>query len=239
MILICTFKMGNKQSSNSKSKNSKNENKQTGTPLLLLGLSSSGKTAIQNKIILGDVLTTSHSTGVRSETLSFDNGVELVTWDIGGRDKMRILMRMHFMNTKALVYVIDSSDREKLDDVKANLHRYAKNEKLKECILLILANKKDLPNARSVDQIKQAIDYESLPQKEKNILASCAITGEGLSEGFNWICELLSRQNQSENLITKPLKETVDDVNIIVESQLSKYSWIKNLKKFFHKSIVH
>ena len=37
-------------------------------------------------------------------------------WDVGGLDKIRPLWRYYYSNTKGLIYVIDSTDKERFDE---------------------------------------------------------------------------------------------------------------------------
>jgi GTPase SAR1 family protein len=44
------------------------------------------------------------------------NGLKLHVWDIGGQDALRPYWRSYFEATDALLYVIDSSDRRRVDE---------------------------------------------------------------------------------------------------------------------------
>ena len=58
-------------------------------------------------------------------------------------------------------------------------------EKLKDVPILVLANKKDLPGAQTVGQINTALDLQKTKQTY-NILASNALTGDGVLDGLQW-----------------------------------------------------
>ena len=86
-------------------------------------------------------------------------------WDIGGQDKTRPLWRSYTRATDAIIFVVDSSDKERLEEAKLELQRISrlikrqiikKLSKCKKCIrlterqavpVLVLANKQDLPTA--------------------------------------------------------------------------------------------
>ena len=42
-------------------------------------------------------------------------------WDVGGQDKIRIMWKYYFQNTKALIYVIDSADPERFELARETL----------------------------------------------------------------------------------------------------------------------
>ena len=80
--------------------------------ILFLGLDAAGKTTTLYKLKLGEVVTTIPTIGFNVETVSYKN-VNFTAWDVGGRDKIRPLYRHYFQNTDALIYVLDSNDRER------------------------------------------------------------------------------------------------------------------------------
>ena len=43
-------------------------------------------------------------------------------WDVGGQDKIRRLWRHYYQNTNGLVFVVDSSDKERMDESCEELH---------------------------------------------------------------------------------------------------------------------
>jgi len=54
-------------------------------------------------------------------------------------------------------------------------------------ILLIFANKQDLPGALSMDQIAEALQLSDITTHHWSIQACSAVTGAKLLEGMNWI----------------------------------------------------
>lgn len=78
------------------------------------------------------------------ETVTYKN-VKFNVWDVGGQDKIRPLWRHYYTGTQGLVFVVDSQDRERIDEAKQELHRILSDREMKECLLLVFANKQDLP----------------------------------------------------------------------------------------------
>lgn len=66
---------------------------------------------------------------------------------------MRPYWRCYYQDTNAVVYVIDSADRERLEVAKQELDLMLNEEELKGVPVLILANKQDLPNAMNEQEI--------------------------------------------------------------------------------------
>lgn len=83
--------------------------------------------------------------GFNVETVTYKN-VKFNVWDVGGQDKIRPLWRHYYTGTQALIFVVDSQDRERIDEAKQELHRILNDREMKDALLLVFANKQDLPN---------------------------------------------------------------------------------------------
>ena len=109
-------------------------------------------------------------------------------WDVGGQEKLRALWRHYFTNTQALIFVVDSSDRGRLQESADELHRLIKEEELSNALLLVLANKQDLPGACNAAEIAEEMKlYPPYINKSCYIQSCCAPTGDGLYEGLDWL----------------------------------------------------
>ena len=86
--------------------------------------------------------------GFNVETVTYKN-VKFNVWDVGGQDKIRPLWRHYYTGTQGLVFVVDSQDRERIDEAKQELHRILSDREMKDCLLLVFANKQDLPGGMS------------------------------------------------------------------------------------------
>ena len=65
-------------------------------------------------------------------------------WDLGGQTEIRPYWRCYYPKTNALVFVIDSSDKERMDVAKQELFLLMQEEDLKGVPIAILANKQDI-----------------------------------------------------------------------------------------------
>ena len=197
--------------------------------ILILGLDAAGKTTILYRMKLGEVVTTIPTIGFNVETLVFQN-LSLTVWDIGGRDKMRVLYRHYLANTHAFIYVVDSNDRERIEQAFEEMSRFLDEDELRDCPVLILANKQDLPNAMPADEVKNKL-VSTIPTIVKRRLAVVpvtATTGEGLTEGFEWLVNQLQTKQSS---VMSPIAETIQDLKTVsVTSEKSTFaSFIKKM----------
>ena len=67
-------------------------------------------------------------------------------------------------------------------------------DELRDAILLVFANKQDLPNAMNAPEITEKLGLQSIRQREWFIQATCATTGDGLFEGLEWLSSNLKRK---------------------------------------------
>ena len=108
--------------------------------ILMVGLDAAGKTTILYKLKLGEVVNTIPTIGFNVETVEYKNIVFNV-WDVGGQDKLRALWRHYYLGTEGLIYVVDSSDRDRIEEAREQLHKMLGEDELKDAVLLVFANK--------------------------------------------------------------------------------------------------
>ncbi|XP_072343094.1 ADP-ribosylation factor 2-like isoform X1 [Scyliorhinus torazame] len=160
--------------------------------ILMVGLDAAGKTTILYKLKLGEVVTTIPTIGFNVETVEYKN-ISFTVWDVGGQDKIRSLWRHYFQNTQGLIFVVDSNDRERVNEARDELNRMLSEDELKDAVLLVYANKQDLPNAMNVAEITDKLNLHQIYQRTWNVQATCATSGDGLYEGLNWLASQLGK----------------------------------------------
>lgn len=154
--------------------------------ILMVGLDAAGKTTILYKLKLGEIVTTVPTIGFNVETLEYKN-ISFTVWDVGGQDKIRTLWRHYFQNTQGVIFVIDSNDRERVTEAREELARMLSEEELNDAVLLIFANKQDLPNAMTASEITDRLGLHSFKNRQWYIQSTCATSGDGLYEGLDWL----------------------------------------------------
>ncbi|KAG6480980.1 hypothetical protein ZIOFF_057571 [Zingiber officinale] len=103
--------------------------------ILVLGLDNAGKTTILYRLQMGEVVSTIPTIGFNVETVQYNN-IKLQVWDlvtlVSWTDKYQVIMtfsifcrpywRCYFPNTQAIIYVVDSSDTDRLVTAKDEFH---------------------------------------------------------------------------------------------------------------------
>lgn len=81
---------------------------------------------------------------------------------------------------------MDSNDRDRIEEARQELHHTCSEEEMKASVVLIFANKQDLPNAMSVAEVEDKLDVALIRQQGRSchVMGCCATSGDGLYEGL-------------------------------------------------------
>jgi len=151
----------------------------------MLGLDNSGKTSILKRLSEEDITHIMPTQGFNIKSLLHE-GFKLNVWDIGGQKTIRPYWKNYFENTDCLIYVVDSSDRRRLDESRDELHELLEEDKLSGIPVLIFANKQDLMNAVPEEEIVESMGLMEIKDRTFSIQPCSAKTGEHLQEGLEW-----------------------------------------------------
>jgi len=154
--------------------------------VLMVGLDAAGKTTILYKLKLGEVITTVPTIGFNVEEVKYKN-LNFTVWDIGGQDKLRNLWRYYFEGSDAVIFVVDSSDRDRIALAAEELGRIFEHDELKDASLLVYANKQDLPMSLSVQEVAEGMGLTKLRNRNWHVQGCTAPSGDGLYEGLDWL----------------------------------------------------
>ncbi|CAF1621946.1 unnamed protein product [Adineta ricciae] len=167
--------------------------------ILMLGLDGVGKTTILYRSKLNETIDTEPTNGFKIETINPCPGMSFTVWDIGGQKKHRYLWHYYHPGMEGLIFVIDSTDRERIDEVREEFDNILTFPYMVNVPILIIANKRDLPNAMDRWELIDKLGINNISTQHKWYLQSvCARTGEGLDEGMLEMVNLI-KQNSKEN----------------------------------------
>ncbi|CAI5480806.1 unnamed protein product, partial [Closterium sp. Yama58-4] len=158
--------------------------------ILVLGLDNAGKTTILYRLQVGEVVSTIPTIGFNVETVQYKN-IKFQVWDLGGQTSIRPYWRCYYPNTQAVIYVVDSTDVDRIGTSKEEFHAILDEEELKEAVVLVYANKQDLPGAMSEVEVSDALGLHKIKSRPWAIYKTSAVKGDGLFEGLDWLSETL------------------------------------------------
>ena len=161
--------------------------------ILILGLDGAGKTTILYKLQVGEVVTTIPTIGFNVETLTYKN-LKFQVWDLGGQTSIRPYWRCYYSNTDAIIYVVDSMDKERMCTSKQELVGMLEEEELKKAMLVVFANKQDIEGALTETEVAKELGLAAIKDRKWQIFKTSAIQGVGLENGMDWLANALSGQ---------------------------------------------
>ncbi|KAK7951663.1 Small GTPase superfamily- ARF type [Apiospora aurea] len=164
--------------------------------ILILGLVSANKLQLEQNLAgfshstlkIGEVVTTIPTIGFNVESVTYKN-LNFNVWDLGGQTSIRPYWRCYYANTAAVIFVVDSTDIERLQTASEELAAMLNEDELKDAALLVFANKQDQPGAKGAGEISEALRLGELRDRNWSIMACSAVDGSGVHEGMDWLVQ--------------------------------------------------
>ena len=112
--------------------------KQKEMRILMMGLENLGKSTILNQIGNGTIITTIPTIGFNVETIEHKN-ISFTCWSVVGQDRIRPLYSHYYQNTQGLIWVIDASNHDTMQEEHTghcdytcpNLHHHLGEDELR------------------------------------------------------------------------------------------------------------
>jgi len=165
--------------------------------ILTLGLDNAGKTTILRKLTDEEISNTTPTQGFNVKTVS-QAGFKLHVWDIGGQKALRPYWKNYFEHTDALLYVIDSSDKARVEESGNELNVLLETEELAGVPLLVFANKQDIEGALTAKKLTELMQLGNIRDRNWQIHACSAHVKDeegppkvtsGIMEGIQWVLD--------------------------------------------------
>ncbi|KAK3447226.1 ADP-ribosylation factor-related protein 1 [Eucalyptus grandis] len=174
--------------------------------VLILGIDKAGKSTFLEKLKSIYLNTESlppdrivPTVGLNIGRIEVSN-TKLVFWDLGGQPGLRSIWEKYYEEAHAVVFVIDAASPSRFEDSKSSLEKVLRNEDLQGAPLLILANKQDLAEAVSADELARYLDLKKLDERVYMFEAVSAYDGLGIKESVEWLVEVMERSKRTEML---------------------------------------
>ncbi|KAL5016044.1 hypothetical protein ScPMuIL_005633 [Solemya velum] len=172
--------------------------------VLILGLDNAGKTTyleqtkIQfNKNYQGMNLNKITSTvGLNIGKITIGK-VLLNFWDLGGQEELQSLWDKYYAESHAIIYIVDSSDRERIGESKEAFDKMIASEALRGVPLLMLANKQDLKECINVADVRKVFNPvpQLIGQRECKVRGVSALKGDGVNDGIEWLVDSIKKNS--------------------------------------------
>jgi ADP-ribosylation factor related protein 1 len=176
--------------------------------VLILGLDNAGKTTLLERL-KSDYSLNSDGRGVDVSRIAPTvgqnvarvqiNGVWLKVWDVGGQESLRTLWDSYYNEVHGVVFVVDSTDRARIEECRDALDKVISNELIEGAPVLMLANKQDQEERLEVEDIKEIFNKmaEKMSARDSRVLPISALEGTGVSDAAQWLVTRLVRNKEA------------------------------------------
>lgn len=158
--------------------------------IVMVGLDNAGKTTVLYRMSLGQTVEAVATVGSNVEQLKHGN-LTFEVWDLGGQANLRPSWSTYYTLTDCIILVVDSTDRGRVSIARGELTSLLAHEHLEAVPVLVIANKQDLRDAMTPGELSTALGLPDVKGHDWHMQKAIATTGEGLSEGFDWIAQRL------------------------------------------------
>ncbi len=169
--------------------------------VVVIGLDSAGKTSLLYRLKLKEFVKTIPTKGFNTEKIKVAVGtsrtINFHVWDVGGQEKLRPLWKSYTRRTDGMVFVVDSTELERMEEAKVELHKITRTSENQGVPVLILANKQDQDSALSVSEVEKLLSVHELSMYTLHHVQSCsAVDGQGLQPGLEKLYEMILKRKK-------------------------------------------
>ncbi|KIJ54278.1 hypothetical protein M422DRAFT_154018 [Sphaerobolus stellatus SS14] len=157
--------------------------------ICIVGLQAAGKTSMVN------VIGANQFSEEVVPTVAFNlrhlkrGGVKLKVWDVAGQAKFRSTWQRYCSGVDAVVFMVDSSDRNSLPTARFELHSLLSQSTLNGTPLLVLGNKNDLPEHAEVDELIRVLYLDKINNRPVSCYSCSMKNQHNLDIVLKWLAE--------------------------------------------------
>ncbi|XP_001363341.1 ADP-ribosylation factor-like protein 4D [Monodelphis domestica] len=169
--------------------------------VVVIGLDSAGKTSLLYRLKFKEFVQSVPTKGFNTEKIRMPLGgsraITFQVWDVGGQEKLRPLWRSYTRRTDGMVFVVDATEAERLEEAKIELHRISRASDNQGVPVLVLANKQDRPGALSPAEVEKRLAVKELAAATLTYVQGCsAVDGLGLQPGLERLYEMILKRKK-------------------------------------------
>jgi ADP-ribosylation factor related protein 1 len=132
-------------------------------------------------------------------------GVKLTFWDLGGAEGLRSIWTNYYKSANALIWVVDGSDTARIEKSRTVFEELADEGMLDRIPIVLVVNKNDIKESRTLDEIRRIFNIEALLPRNKHIIykTMSAVTGDGIKDTFDGLAKECIKFTKDMNALQK------------------------------------
>lgn len=171
--------------------------------IVVVGLDSAGKTSLLYRLKLKEFVETIPTKGFNMEKVKLSVGgsraINFQVWDVGGQEKLRPLWKSYTRRTDGIVFVVDSTELERMEEAKVELHKITRTSENQGVPVLILANKQDLDAALALSEVEKLLSVHEMSMYTLYHVQSCsAVDGQGVQQGLERLYDMIQKRKKMQ-----------------------------------------
>lgn len=159
--------------------------------VLFLGPAEAGKTALLRRARMQEVTKDAEAAGAEVVRFAMPD-MDITAWDVSLPGESREFRRRCYGKAEAVVFVVDSTTPGQLWEARDMLWEILAQSELRECSLLLLANKQDVAGATSLEEVGRTLKLHQIRGRRWVLQATSASEGFGVRESLDWLQDELS-----------------------------------------------
>ncbi|KAF9077597.1 ADP-ribosylation factor family-domain-containing protein [Rhodocollybia butyracea] len=157
--------------------------------IAIVGLQASGKTSFVHVIGSGQWSEEVVPTVAYNFRKVRKANVTINIWDIAGQPKFRSTWERYCNGVDAIVFVVDSSDREKFNAARFELHQLLSQSTLAGVPLLVLGNKNDLDDHAPIKELIPVLQLDKISDRPVSCYSCSMKSQHNLDIVLQWLSE--------------------------------------------------
>ncbi|GAB5360441.1 hypothetical protein AAMO2058_000628400 [Amorphochlora amoebiformis] len=164
---------------------------------LVVGLDNSGKSTIIKTFKIEDKEEVTPTVGFSVENVKIRDlkNLKCTMFDMSGAGAYRNLWEHYYKECTGVIFVIDSADSKRLTIVREEIRQMLSHDHMAKNMVPVLfyANKMDVPQARSANDLMDILNLTQIQNRSWNIVETNALKGTGIIEGMSWLHENMKK----------------------------------------------
>jgi len=108
-------------------------------------------------------------------------------WDVAGQPKFRSMWERYCSGVDAIVFVVDSTDRDKFETARFELHALLGQPSMTGVPLLVLGNKNDIPGHTDVQGLIRALQLDKISERVVSCYSCSMKSQHNLDIVLQWL----------------------------------------------------